>query len=589
MIPDPKKRLISYLESDQPYPEVMRTNQIYSNPLSILKSRRRVLKGLSWFLTLICLPLFTGCQYYRVQGVDENTARAYAAKIREFNEADKYIIIHQNASSLHLQNARLDESSKELYGVPVLLTLEHQFEHSPEVDQSYRFKKRKQNPLNEVHLYLNDKVEIQLDKDIAIPIELIEKVAFSKYDRGRTFATGFIGFIGVLAFITLIVALTKSSCPFVYVANAETTEFQGELYPGSIMRNAQRPDYLKLSRLQGEQENYTIVITNELLEIQHTDQVALQVVDHPANSQVYMNPRGEVFVIRDPAPPRRAIADDRRDIGEFLTHTDDKTWNFETLLKDSDGKRYVDLEFDPSQMDGDIKLLLSLRNTLWLDYAVGSFYKKFGSYYTQFQRDQQNVTYEDAFRWRSDQSLPLSVYMGTEAGWELQQQIPAVGPMAYRDIVVPINIEKKPEGPVRIRLETGFMFWELDRVALDISETTPTKLQTVYPKLALDQNGRDVSDLLMFRDAQYLTQTEVGNKVTVSYKSPPRMDESRSVFLKSTGYYTYIRDYDGIPNFTELKKFREPGHFTRFAENEYNRMLEILMTRQEDIALSHED
>lgn len=539
-------------------------------------------------MTLICLPLFTGCQYYRVQGIDENTAQAYAAKIKEFNDADKYIILHQNASSLHLQNARLDESSKELYGVPVLLSQEHLFEHSPEVDQSYRFKKRKQNPLNEVHLYLNDQVAVLLDTEIAIPIESIEKVAFSKYDRGRTFASGFIGFIGVLAFITLIVALTKSSCPFVYVNNGQTDEFQGELYPGSIMRDAQRPDFLKLSHLKNEQEEYTIVITNELLEIQHTDQAVLQVVDHPENTEVYMNPQGAVFSVRNPVAPVKAIADGRQDVAEFLGHADDKTWNFETLLKDSDGKRHVELEFDPSEMDGEAKLLLSLRNTLWLDYAVGSFYKKFGSYYTQFQRDQQEVTYEEAFKWRTDQSLPLSVYLETEEGWQLQQQIPAVGPMAYRDIAVPLKINQRVEGPVRIRLETGFMFWELDRVALDLSEELPLKLQTIYPKMALDQNARDVSDLLMYRDGEYLTQAEVGNTVTVIYKSPPMQDKNRSVFLKNTGYYTYIRDYDGIPDFTELKKFREPGHFTRFAENEYNRILEVLMTRQEDIVLRHE-
>jgi hypothetical protein len=55
-----------------------------------------------------------------------------------------------------------------------------------------------------------------------------------------------------------------------------------------------------------------------------------------------------------------------------------------------------------------------------------------------------------------------------------------------------------------------------------------------------------------------------------------------SYFLKNRGYYTYVRDYDGIPDFTELQKFRDANTFTRFSENEYHRVLKAFQSKDEN-------
>jgi len=55
-----------------------------------------------------------------------------------------------------------------------------------------------------------------------------------------------------------------------------------------------------------------------------------------------------------------------------------------------------------------------------------------------------------------------------------------------------------------------------------------------------------------------------------------------SVFLHSKGYYEHKRDFSGVANYYELFKFREPGYFSQFSQDEYNRLLE----RSEAISFS---
>ena len=42
-----------------------------------------------------------------------------------------------------------------------------------------------------------------------------------------------------------------------------------------------------------------------------------------------------------------------------------------------------------------------------------------------------------------------------------------------------------------------------------------------------------------------------------------------TLFLHTRGYYEYIRDYNGKPNVSELKKFRLPGTFSHFAKKRF--------------------
>jgi hypothetical protein len=162
----------------------------------------------------------------------------------------------------------------------------------------------------------------------------------------------------------------------------------------------------------------------------------------------------------------------------------------------------------------------------------------------------------------------------------------ALGPLKFQEIALPVNFSGLGNEPLKIRLETGFMFWEVDKVAIDYSEDLPLTKARVLPYSAIDNYQLDARELLEQADQKYLTQREVGDWVEIRYQSPPRQGEARTVFLKNKGFYTYIRDFVGAPDFGELRKFRNPGHFTAFSEAQYNALIESILKMQPEIVTS---
>lgn len=66
----------------------------------------------------------------------------------------------------------------------------------------------------------------------------------------------------------------------------------------------------------------------------------------------------------------------------------------------------------------------------------------------------------------------------------------------------------------------------------------------------------------------------MGNAAVVSFKyRPANQIGSATAFLKNRGYYTYIREYRGIPEFAELQTFKKRGRFSQFSEEQYKKFL----------------
>jgi len=558
----------------------------YPNPISMVKSSKRTTRVISVVLSLLLVNFLTGCSYFKVKGVGQDDQKSQLSWLQEFNQAEKYIVLHQPGVSLHLQNAQIDETNYELKGIPVPLPAEHTYKRPVEVEKGYRYKKQRQSPLNEVHLYLDNQITLTVGTPVSIPIASVEKMGYSEKDVARGVLSGVGIVVGTLALILIIVALTKSSCPFIYADDGEGWAFQGEIYPGNTIENAQVPNYLKLPAIVEKDGFYSIQITNELLEVQHTDEAVLEVVDHPASVEVAMDPTGTLHTIRDPRAPFRALADSRHDITREVQAADEFLAAFNTPLQKSDNTRKVDLWFEHNAQQTSGKLVLSVKNSLWLDYVMGKFYEQFGDFFPQFQENQQNNPPEKSYKWRQDQSLPLSVYVDTGSGWELQHKVYAVGPLKFQEIALPVDLAGVGDAPLKVRLETGFMFWELDQVAIDYSEDVPLQKIRVLPYSATDNYQRDVGALLEKPDQKYLTQSEVGDWVEIRYQSPPRQAEARTVFIRNKGFYTYKRDFEGSPDFAELKKFRNPGHFTSFSEAQFNALVQSILESQPEIVTS---
>jgi hypothetical protein len=307
-----------------------------------------------------------------------------------------------------------------------------------------------------------------------------------------------------------------------------------------------------------------------LLERQYTDLAELIVVQHPGNSKVLIDRNGEVQTIHTPINAMKTYADNKADYTRSLMAVDSNSFLFNEAGAEDNYFSSLTMEFDKPLNATSGKLILHAKNSFWLDYVYGKFNELFGTSFEKFSKKQNTAPAERMLNWQLKQGIPLSVYIETSDGWQFVDYFDAIGPLASRDIVMPIDVSKIKSDKINIRLESGFMFWEVDYAAMDFSQNIPVQISRLAPKSATDEDGKEVSGFLKASDKNYLMQPHAGNEVVVNYISPNLAQGYQyTAFLHSRGYYEYIRSYKNEPDISYLQSFRKDGAFTRFSKEKY--------------------
>jgi hypothetical protein len=520
-------------------------------------------------LSLTILNLSISCSYYTVKNLP-TTKETVINQIETFNSSNKYVVIHSDSLYYHLDKVVINEDNQTISGVIQSTSKEHQYKKLRESKKVHRYKKAMQDPLNEVHFYLKTPTNFELNSSVSIPLSNISSISINDKNTGRSIANVLLGTVGTMFAALLLVAALKSSCPFVYIKNDNKFDFVGELYPGTITANMQKDDYLSLPNFDAQNGEYIIKVSNHLKEIQYTDLLQLLLVNHSKDIEVLLDNKGQVQTFKKIEEPVKVTLDNGTNNKVTALKKDNDFYSFNTPKSTFNSTRDVEFMFNKPKGNHKAKLYLTAKNSVWLDYIFGKFNEQFGLYYNTFQKEQQNLPAEAMKKWANGQNIPLSIYLKTIRGWQLVEQIKTVGPMTMRDIAIPIDLSDVAENKVQIKLETGFMFWEVDYVGMDFSENIDLDIQYINPSEAIDQNGKTVTDLLLENDNKYFAQPNIGDEVVVKFPVKDFKTElQQTVFLKNRGYYNYIRDYKGIPDFEKLESFREDNTFTRFSEKAY--------------------
>jgi len=370
----------------------------------------------------------------------------------------------------------------------------------------------------------------------------------------------------------IIVAATKSSCPFVSVYDGNQYRLQGELFGGAVNRQLERLDYIPL-KTEPANGSIQLRISNELKEKQYTNFADLLVIEHPDNTMVFPNTDGKLYQVADPVVPISARLNEQQDVLKAISRKDEFFCSFNDSTT-STGINELKMTFNRNVNQKQAKLLLHLKNSYWLDYLYGEFTRNFGSKYENWKKKQQHKTAEQMIRWTEEQNIPLTISMKTKTGWKEIQKIKTVGPLANRNIIIPIETDNDLNEPINIKLSTGFMFWEIDYAAIDFSVDQPLNITRLKPESAEEGNGNSVLDVVAENDKQYLSQPEAGSYAILKYKfnQQPKPGNTFSLVFHTSGYYEPIREFTGKPDIALLKKFKEPGYTSKFSLNSFQKI-----------------
>jgi len=532
------------------------------------------LTPVSWIaisLIIATLNLLVGCNYYKVRTMSDIQRDLNEENINIYQNKNRYFIIHHQGNSWHATNIMVDSTSQIITCILSPVARNHTL-HSENPD-GFRYKSRKGESVvaNEVHIYTK---EISTHDSLAtISVNDVFKVEVLDKDTGKTIASHVAYTLGILLGTTVLlvalIAALKSSCPFVYTYNGQEYVFTGEIYGGAIFKPLERDDYMPLGTIENS-DNFRLRLSNELMERQYTDVANLIVQETNENETPYIDSKGEIHIVKNHQSPLTCKLNSNYDHINSILKKDMVQCSFDAT-GGSDNFNEMVLEFEKPEAAENAVLILNAKNSYFLDYTFGEFTKLFGDRYNDFVEDQRTRDKDSLINWGINQGLPLEVSVFENGKWTTLEYIPTVGPLAGRDLCIPINLENIPEQIIKVRLKCGFHFWELDYAAMDFNTTTATRTHYLKPESAIDETGADRSLNLSASDKFYLSQPHSGMECEISYKLPSKKENKKyTAFLHTRGYYEHVREYEGIPNLVLLNEFKQPGRFTSFSKSLYD-------------------
>ncbi len=538
------------------------------------KSLQRIIFGLT-LLSLFAMQ--TGCHnYYRISKTPVTAATKDIEKLKLQN---RYFILRSGNNAWYMDGIVLSSDQKTLQCKLDSLPTEHKLHLTKGRKGQFRYREDKpeDSVLNEVHFYIPADKTAWPGSVYTLSLDKVQKIEVLEKDKGRTtgsYIVGAIGYtVGAVIVASIIILALKSSCPFVSAYDGNEFSLQGEIYGGAIYPQLCRNDYIKLNMLPNANGSLQLKISNELKERQFTDLAELMVITHDKNSKILSDEKGNLYNIEKPEPPISAQMNMNKNVLEPLLKVgDNQLLHFDDTLSDATDNELT-LQFYKPLEAQKANLVLSLKNSYWLDYLYGKMAEGFGSYYNTFIKQQYTKPVAELEKWTQEQQLPLQISIKTAAGWQKITALTTIGPLTTREIVVPISLETVLQPFTEIKLSSGFMFWEIDYAAIDYSVNKSFTVQQLSPFSAVDETGKNVLDKLLSADGNYLEQPLPGTVTTISYHfSPIPAGKTQTYILHTKGYYEHVRDFQGGPNLVFLEQFKKPGGFPKFSMAMYKKL-----------------
>jgi hypothetical protein len=395
---------------------------------------------------------------------------------------------------------------------------------------------------------------------VIVPLDSIAVVRAVALDRGRTRAL--LAAATTFAFVVIAEAQSSErpeaiprpvvSSPFIYSFDGKDYVFDSETFAGAVARGLERADVDNLDHLRDVGGSYRLRLTNERPETHYTDELALLVADHPAETRAFPDAAGAVQIVGNGVAP---VA-----ISEYGGDTIPSRAGWElTFLRPA----------------GDnLALILKTRNTTLAPFILTRVLSLLGTdVYSWYGLLGSNYMARSVVRgWiESEGYLEIQAQSAAGEAWWSVGKLPDVGPEITKANVVVLNLAGAVGDIVRLRVESSPGLWLLQSAEL-AAHRGKTDVRALRPSRAEDEHGTDVTALLGARDSTYLV-TLPGSAVRLRFDAPsPVPGMERTVFARTTGHY-YVHGDDTRPPQRDvvMRIMRDRAFAQRYLESEWRK------------------
>jgi len=354
--------------------------------------------------------------------------------------------------------------------------------------------------------------------------------------------------------------------------------FEAEPYGGAISRGLARAEWIPLDHLAAVEGEYRLLMTNELEETEHVDEVKLLVVDHEPGVRVLPDAAGRLRSIRSPRPPAAAFDGRGRDWKPELEARDGVFWEPSPDEADPENLRHeILLEFPKPAGARTAKLIAEAWTTFRGSRSAKSFLASLGTETAPFflEVDAHGPAYAKLLGWFAREEMYLlKADVETDAGWKTRAVLFGGGPFLAKEKAYGLDISDVPGDTLRIRVRPPAGFWRFDHFAVDYAEDAPFEVRELAVARAVDEKGRDAAAELETGDGVFWVMPAAGTQVELAFPAPPEQPGmERHIILKAAGWYDLHLKGEGTPDMETFRRMlSEPGYALRLAAEEWRRM-----------------
>jgi len=391
-------------------------------------------------------------------------------------------------------------------------------------------------------------------------INQIEKIQLLDKNRGLTAlsigSTIVLGTAGAAGVFLLIAC----SCPHVYVQDGDHWHFSNAMFTGAMNTTLERYDYKKIPDFDPNQHICSIELRNEEQETQYTNLLKLIAVYHPKGEEVVVNQNGDFGLIKNLRFAKTAKNDDN----VLISLRGEESYTFNSMNKEGFSNIYA--TFSTEGMHS-ANLVLGVKNPKWGGFVYQEFTALFGSYFQKWVESNAKKSKKSLHNNIRKSGIFLTIEVRDGKKWQRIEDIQLVGEAGFQKVAVSIPKKYLNKKDIEIRLRSGFNFWEINYLAL--SEKTSEGL--VVEELSAhfpNQNMKSIT-ILEKDDSQYLVHQQ-GEKPISVYFEGLKSAESRTLFLKSKGYYKTNHKFEGQTDWKKLMAINRTGGLSKFSKEKFD-------------------
>ncbi|SET82646.1 hypothetical protein SAMN05660297_03626, partial [Natronincola peptidivorans] len=369
-------------------------------------------------------------------------------------------------------------------------------------------------------------------------------------DKLRVVVTGIGYYTGTVESNSVTIVEEEShSCPFVYSYNGDKFHFEHEAIPFAVNRALETTSYGTLRHLRAVDDKYYVRIVEELEEKSFVNDFQLIAVDYPADEgiqEVMADIYGNPHTIKNRIAPIEFIDSSGTSRLEEVTKEGELVGSKGNIVDTGKYVETYDVTFNkPQDIGNEAKLMIATQKTGLINQLGSFIIDKIDGTNNMWWIESvlETPSYKDKLLdFVSLVNLRVELWDGDE--WVKQGEIKA-GMHLLEEFLVLLDLSaiKDPASEIKVRLSSGFGFYEIHQIAIDYSENHITSIIELEPETAVFNGEEDVKSIIGEFDNDNRLRMVNGDIIEFVYNAP-ELDENhqRGFIVGLKGYY-YIDPY----------------------------------------------